>query len=111
MGVWRRGCSGRPRELLQERRAVGAPTAARRSVRLRPQAGARGDHRGSAVVDRVDDLTCIDSLQVDRGDPEVGMPELPLDNRQRDAFVRHLDRMRVAELMRCEPPSDPGLGS
>jgi len=63
------------------------------------------------VVDRVDDLTCIDSLQVDRGDPEVGMPELPLDNRQRDAFVRHLDRMRVAELMRCEPPSDPGLGS
>jgi len=27
------------------------------------------------------------------------MPELPLDNRQRDPFVRHLDGVRVTELM------------
>jgi hypothetical protein len=33
-------------------------------------------------------------LQIDRGDPEVGMPELPLDGRQPDPFGRHVDRVR-----------------
>jgi hypothetical protein len=47
------------------------------------------------VVDRVDDLAGIDSLQVDGRDPEVGMSELSLDDRQRDPFVRHLDCVRV----------------
>ena len=37
------------------------------------------------------------------------MPELPLDNRQRDPFVGHLDRMRVSELVRREPAPHPGL--
>jgi hypothetical protein len=37
------------------------------------------------------------------------MPELPLDDRQRDPFVRHLDRVRVSELVRREPPPHPGL--
>jgi hypothetical protein len=27
----------------------------------------------------------------------VRIPELPLDNRQRDSFVRHLDRMSMPE--------------
>jgi hypothetical protein len=47
------------------------------------------------VVHRVDDLSRIDSLEVDRRDPNVRMPELPLDDRQRNPFVRHLDRVRV----------------
>jgi hypothetical protein len=37
------------------------------------------------------------------------MPELALDDRQRDPLVRHLDRMRVPELVRGEPPPNPGL--
>ena len=66
---------------------------------LLPQAGARRDHWWPAVADRVDDLACVYTLEVDRRDPEVRMPELPLDNRQRDPFVRHLDGVRVTELM------------
>jgi hypothetical protein len=34
-------------------------------------------------------------LEVDRRDPEMRMPELPLDDWQRDPFVRHLDCVRV----------------
>ena len=38
-------------------------------------------------------------MELDRGDPEVGMPELPLDDDERDAFARHLDCVRVPELV------------
>ena len=38
------------------------------------------------------------------------MPELPLDDRQRDPFVRHLDRVGVPELVRREAPPHPSLG-
>jgi hypothetical protein len=37
------------------------------------------------------------------------MPELPLDNRQRNPFVRHLDRVRVPELVRRKPPPHSSL--
>ena len=37
------------------------------------------------------------------------MPELPLDNRQRDPFVGHLDRVSMPELVRREPPPHPCL--
>src|ERR1039458_10690610 len=74
-------------------------------------AGTRRDHRWPAVVDRVDDLACIYTLEVDRRDPEVRMPELPLDNRQRDPFVRHLDRVSMPQLVWCEPPPYASLGS
>jgi hypothetical protein len=77
---------------------------------LRSQAGARRDHRWPAVMDSVDDLSCVDALEVDRRDPEVRMPELPLDDRQRDPFVRHLDRMSMSELVRREPPPHRSLG-
>ena len=33
------------------------------------------------------------------------MPELPLDDDQRDALVGHLDRVRVAELVRRKAPT------
>ena len=74
------------------RRSRAAPELAER---LRSQACARWDHRWSAVVDRVDDLACIDSLEVDRRDPEVRVAELPLDDRRWDPFVRHFDGVGV----------------
>ena len=48
------------------------------------------------MVDGIDDLGVIDALQVDRGDTEVGVAELALDDVECDAFVCHLDRVRVA---------------
>jgi len=39
------------------------------------------------------------------------MPELALDNRQRNPFVGHLDRVSMAELVQREPPSHPGMRS
>jgi len=36
-------------------------------------------------MDGVDDLGVIDALQVDRGDAEVAVVELALDDQQRDA--------------------------
>jgi hypothetical protein len=33
----------------------------------------------------------------------VGVSELALNDYERNAFVRHLDRVRVAQLMRREP--------
>ncbi len=39
------------------------------------------------------------------------MPELPLEERQRDYLTRHLDGMGTGELMRREPaPDSGGLG-
>jgi hypothetical protein len=52
-----------------------------------------------------DDLAAIDALQVDAGDPKVGVGELTLDHDQRDAFVRHLDCVSMPQLVRRDPPS------
>jgi hypothetical protein len=38
-------------------------------------------------VDGADDLAAVDALQVDAGDAEVGVPELTLDDDERNAFV------------------------
>jgi hypothetical protein len=40
----------------------------------------------------------------------MGMPELRLDNGQRDAFVDHLDRVRMPPLVRRKPPAHAGPG-
>jgi hypothetical protein len=56
-------------------------------------------------VDGVDDLGVVDASQVYGGDPEIGMPELALDDDQRHAFPRHFHCVRVPELMRREPPA------
>jgi hypothetical protein len=40
---------------------------------LEVQAGARGDDAWASVVNGVDDLACVDALQMNRGDPEMGM--------------------------------------
>jgi hypothetical protein len=38
------------------------------------------------------------------------VPELPLDHDERDPFVRHLDRVRVPQLVRRESPADASCG-
>ena len=59
-------------------------------------------------MDGVDDLGAVDALEVDAGDAKVRVPELALDDVERHAFAGHLDRMRVAELVRREPPTHAG---
>ena len=73
-----------------------------------PQTVGRRDHRRGALVDGVHDLGVVDAAQVHGRDPEVGMPELPLDDHQRDALTRHLDRVCMPELMWRQPATHPG---
>src|SRR5215210_5958926 len=60
------------------------------------------DHGGAAGVDGVDDLGVVNALEVDRGDAEVGVAELALDDDQRHALAGHFDGVGVAELVRRE---------
>jgi hypothetical protein len=41
-----------------------------------PQARAGGDDRRGAVMDGVDDLGVVDPLQIDAGDPEMGVLDM-----------------------------------
>ena len=59
-------------------------------------------------MNRVDDLAAIDALQIDRGNPEVRVAELPLDHVQRYALASHLDCVRVPKLMRRETTTHAG---
>jgi len=56
----------------------------------------------------VDDLAVVDSLQIDRGNPEVRVAELPLDHVQRYALASHLDSVGVPKLMRREATTHAG---
>ena len=67
------------------------------------------DHGRGSLVDGVDDFGVVDAAEVDRGDAEVGVPELALDDDQGDAFSRHLDGVGVTELVGGEPSPDTGL--
>ena len=69
-----------------------------------------GSPEGAAGADRLDDLAAIDPLQVDRGDPEVGMSQLALDDVERDALPGHFDGAGVAQLVWSETPPYAGLG-
>jgi hypothetical protein len=62
-------------------------------------------------VDGVDDLGVIDSLQMDRGDPKVRVAELALDHDQRHTLARHLNRVRMAQLVWREPAANTGRRS
>ena len=73
-----------------------------------PKPAGRGDHRRGAFVDGVHELGVVDAAQVHGRDPKVGMPELPLDDYQRYAFARHLDRVCMSELMWRQPATHPG---
>jgi hypothetical protein len=59
-------------------------------------------------MDRLDDLGVVDPAQVSGCDREVSMPELPLDHDQRDPLARHLDGMRMPQLVRREPAPNTG---
>src|SRR5512144_3105032 len=78
--------------------------------RSQPQGWADRDHRRAASVDRVDDLGVVDALEVDRGDAEVAVAELALDDDQWHAFARQFDGVRVPELVWGEAPADAGRG-
>jgi len=56
----------------------------------------------------VNDLGVVDAAEIDRGDGEIGVPELTLDNQQRDALARHLYRVGVAQLVWGKPAAHPG---
>jgi hypothetical protein len=58
-------------------------------------------------VDGVDDLGVVDPAQVGGRDPEIGVPELPLDNDHRHPFTGHLHGVRVSQLVRRESAADP----
>ena len=73
-----------------------------------PKRGAYWDHRRSACVHGLDDLGVVDALEVDRGDAEVAVAELALDDDQWYAFVRLLDCVRVAQLMSRETSARAG---
>jgi hypothetical protein len=99
-------------------RLTAALSAGRRDCRLpcapgvsRPsQSRAGRQHRWPAGVDGADDLGVVDALQVDRRDAEVGVSELSLDDVERDAFARHLDGVRVPQLVRREAAAHAGVG-
>ena len=61
-------------------------------------------------MDGVDDLGVVDALEVDRGDAEIAMSELALDDDQRDAFAGHFDGVGVLELVWREASTDAGSG-
>jgi hypothetical protein len=66
------------------------------------------NHRFGSLVDGLDDLGVVDSAEVSGRDREAGVAELPLDHDQRDPLARHLYGMRVPQLVRREPATDPG---
>jgi hypothetical protein len=47
----------------------------------------------------VDDLGVVDPLEVDRGDAEVAVAELALDDHERHTFASHFDGVGVPQLM------------
>jgi hypothetical protein len=61
-------------------------------------------------MDGIDDLRAVDPLQIHRRDPEVRVPELALDDIERHTLPCHLDRVRVAQLMRRKAPPNTRLG-
>ncbi len=61
-------CAGR--NVLRIARQASLPLRRLPSVK----SGAGWKHRSGAMVDRVDDLAAVDPLQVDRRDPQVGVP-------------------------------------
>jgi hypothetical protein len=59
-------------------------------------------------VDGVDDLGVVDPLEVDRGDAEIAVAELALDDHARHTLTSHFDGVRVPQLMWSEPSADTG---
>src|SRR5579859_3851520 len=67
-----------------------------------PESSARWEYRGRTAVDGVGDLAAVNYFEVDAGDAEVRVPELALDDDERNALAGHLDGVRVSQLMWSE---------
>jgi len=55
-----------------------------------------------------DDLGVVDALDLNRGDAEVAVTQLALDDDQRHLFARHFDGVRVTQLVRREATANAG---
>ncbi len=77
---------------------------------IEPEPCAGRHHRRAARAHGGDDLLGVDSLRVDRRGAEVGVAELALNDVERHALTRELERTRVAQLMRRDPAPDACLG-
>src|SRR4051794_25874950 len=55
-----------------------------------------------------DDFNVVDALEIDRGDAEIAVAELALNDDQRHAFMGHLDRVGVTQSMGREPSAHAG---
>ena len=51
----------------------------------------------------------VDPLQINRGDAEVGVPQLALDDVERDALVGEFDGVSVAQLELVPTSAQPPL--
>jgi hypothetical protein len=80
----------------------------RRGLPTDLEPGAGGDDRRWPSVDGVDDLGAVNALEVHAGNAKVRVSELPLNDDERNAFVSHLDRVRMPELVWGEPSPDAG---
>lgn len=87
------------------------PTHSRFALSPHPKAGGGRNCRRRPSMHRADDPAAVDALEVDAGDAQVGVSELALDHNEGNAFVRHLDRVRVSELMRRESTPDTSCSS
>ena len=90
-------------------RVAGAHHALPHGWALQCKAGAGMHHRRASGVDGVDDLLRGDSLQVGAGRGQVRVPQLALDQRQRDALMQQFDSVRMVELVGREAPPDARL--
>jgi hypothetical protein len=66
------------------------------------------DHRRRSFVNGLEDLGVINPAEICRGDREIGVTELTLDDQERHSLTGHLDCVSVPELMWSEPTSHPG---
>jgi hypothetical protein len=71
------------------------------------ESGAGVHHRRPACVDRRDDLLGVDPLQVGAGGREMRVPELALDQRQRDPLMQQLNGVGMTQLMRINRRRTP----
>ena len=57
-------------------------------------------------MDGLNDLSVVDALEIDGGDPEIAVAKLALDDDERYAFASHFDGVGVPQLMWSEPSAD-----
>ena len=61
-------------------------------------------------MDGVNDLGCVDPVEIDRRHAKVDMAELALDHVEGHALAGHLNGMGVAKLVWREAPPHSGIG-